>query len=94
MSLAGKTAVITGSNSGIGLGVARELAKAGANVVLNSYTDTEEDHALAAEIAKVAEKESRPILEVAIEMTNISKEKLEKLLDPEVLASGGFTGST
>ncbi len=52
MSLAGKTAVITGSNSGIGLGVARELAKAGANVVLNSYTDTPEDHALAAEIAK------------------------------------------
>lgn len=52
MSLSGKTAVITGSNSGIGLGVARELAKAGANVVLNSYTDTDEDHALAAEIAK------------------------------------------
>lgn len=53
MSLAGKTAVITGSNSGIGLGVARELAKAGANVVLNSFSDTPEDHALAAEIAKV-----------------------------------------
>lgn len=52
MSLAGKTAVITGSNSGIGLGVAQELAKAGANVVLNSYTDTPEDHALAAEIAE------------------------------------------
>ncbi len=52
MSLSGKTAVITGSNSGIGLGVARELAKAGANVVLNSFTDREEDHALAAEIAK------------------------------------------
>ncbi len=52
MSLAGKTAVITGSNSGIGLGVARELAKVGANVVLNSYTDRDEDHALAAEIAK------------------------------------------
>ncbi len=51
MSVAGKTAVITGSNSGIGLGVAKELAKAGANVVLNSYTDRDEDHALAAEIA-------------------------------------------
>ena len=52
MTLAGKTAVITGSNSGIGLGVAREMARAGANVVLNSFTDREEDHALAAEIAK------------------------------------------
>ena len=51
MSLSGKTAVITGSNSGIGLGVAWELARAGANVVLNSFTDSEADHALAAGIA-------------------------------------------
>ena len=50
MSLSGKTAVITGSNSGIGLGVAIELAKAGADVVLNSFTDSDEDHALAAKI--------------------------------------------
>lgn len=52
MSVKGKTAVITGSNSGIGLGIAQELARAGVNVVLNSFTDSEEDHALAAEIAK------------------------------------------
>ena len=50
--LSGKTAVITGSNSGIGLGIARELARAGADVVLNSYTDRDEDHALAAEVAQ------------------------------------------
>ena len=61
MSIAGKTAVITGSNSGIGLGVARELAKAGANVVLNSYTDTPADHALAAEIAAASGVEARYI---------------------------------
>ncbi|WBU54720.1 3-hydroxybutyrate dehydrogenase [Paracoccus sp. SCSIO 75233] len=48
--LNGKTAVVTGSNSGIGLGIARELAKAGASVVLNSYTDDEADHKLADEI--------------------------------------------
>lgn len=52
MSLAGKTAVVTGSNSGIGLAVAWELARQGAEVVLNSFTDTAEDHALAAEIAR------------------------------------------
>ncbi len=52
MQLAGKTAIVTGSNSGIGLGVARELARAGADVVLNSFTDREEDHALAAEIGR------------------------------------------
>jgi 3-hydroxybutyrate dehydrogenase len=50
--LAGKRAVITGSNSGIGLGIARALAAAGAEVVLNSFTDSPEDHALAADIAK------------------------------------------
>jgi len=51
MSLAGKTAVITGSNSGIGLGIAWEIARAGADVVLNSYTNDDSDHALAAKIA-------------------------------------------
>jgi len=52
MSLSGKTAIVTGSNSGIGLGTARELARAGANVILNSFTDRDEDHALAAGMAK------------------------------------------
>ncbi len=51
MSLAGKSAIITGSNSGIGLGIARELARAGANIVLNSFSDAPEDHALAASLA-------------------------------------------
>ncbi|MDF2142520.1 3-hydroxybutyrate dehydrogenase [Paenirhodobacter sp. CAU 1674] len=50
MTLKGKTAIITGSNSGIGLGIARELAKAGADVVLNSFTDRPEDHQLAADL--------------------------------------------
>ena len=51
MSLKGKTAVITGSNSGIGLGIAWEMARAGADVVLNSFTDRDEDHALAEKIS-------------------------------------------
>lgn len=49
-ALTGKTAIVTGSNSGIGLGVARALAGAGANVVLNSFTDRDEDHKLAADM--------------------------------------------
>ncbi len=61
MTVSGKTAIVTGSNSGIGLGVARELARAGANVVLNSFTDREEDHALAADVAKEFGVEARYI---------------------------------
>ncbi|MCB2134419.1 MAG: 3-hydroxybutyrate dehydrogenase [Rhodobacteraceae bacterium] len=52
MTLTGKTAIVTGSTSGIGLGIATELAKAGADIVLNSFTDSEADHALAATLAK------------------------------------------
>jgi 3-hydroxybutyrate dehydrogenase len=61
ISLVGKTAVITGSNSGIGLGIAWELARAGADVVLNSFSNSEEDHAHAAEIAKATGTKTRYI---------------------------------
>jgi 3-hydroxybutyrate dehydrogenase len=39
--LKGKTALITGSTSGIGLGIALSLARQGANIVLNGFGDTE-----------------------------------------------------
>ena len=42
MSLKGKNAVVTGSTSGIGLGIARAFAKDGANVVLNGFGDKAE----------------------------------------------------
>jgi len=47
-----KTAIVTGSNSGIGLGVAHSLAAEGYNVVINSYSDNDDDHSLAEAISK------------------------------------------
>jgi 3-hydroxybutyrate dehydrogenase len=39
LHLAGKTALVTGSTSGIGLGLAIALAKEGANIVMNGFGD-------------------------------------------------------
>jgi 3-hydroxybutyrate dehydrogenase len=39
--LKGKTALVTGSTSGIGLGIAKALARQGANIVLNGFGEVE-----------------------------------------------------
>ncbi|EKO3454523.1 class II fumarate hydratase [Vibrio fluvialis] len=44
----------------------------------------------AAEIAKQAYKEGRPIIDVAEEKTSLTRQELEHLLDPATLAKGGI----
>jgi len=50
--LKGKTALVTGSTSGIGSGVAKSFAAQGSNIVLNGFGDAKEIEALQSEIRK------------------------------------------
>lgn len=54
MSLEGKSAIITGSTSGIGLGIATALAQAGADVMLNGLGDADEIERTRAELASAS----------------------------------------
>ena len=62
--LKGKTALVTGSTSGIGLGVAISLARQGANIVLNGFGDVEgpksQVEALGAKVAYHGADMSKP----------------------------------
>jgi 3-hydroxybutyrate dehydrogenase len=51
--LAGQLAVVTGSTSGIGLGIARALAEAGANLVLNGLGKLDEIEQLVGELSEL-----------------------------------------
>lgn len=52
--LKGKTALVTGSTSGIGLGIAIALARQGANIVLNGFGDVDGPRSQVLEAGKAA----------------------------------------
>jgi 3-hydroxybutyrate dehydrogenase len=80
-----KTAVVTGSNSGIGLGTVHALAAAGHNVVINSFTDRAEDHALA---KKIASTYSTGVVYIQADMSNGAE--CRALIDKAAEAFGGL----
>ncbi len=59
------------------------------NPILVTALNNKIGYLAAAEIGKKAMAEQRPILEVALEETDLSREQLEELLDPARLADGG-----
>jgi len=60
------------------------------NPILVTALNSRVGYLKAAEIAKQAYQESRPIIEVALKKTDLSRSELEHLLDPEKLTQGGL----
>ncbi len=64
--LAGKVAIVTGSTSGIGLGIARALAQAGADVVINGLGEPKQIESVREELEK-----GSPFVRVAYNGANL-----------------------
>ena len=71
-NLKGKTAVITGGNSGVGAATAMLFAKSGANVVISARRQ--------AALDEVASKIKAKGNDVLYRLTDISKMKVQKIL--------------
>lgn len=56
MTLSGKTAIVTGSTSGIGLGIARGFATKGMNIVLNGFGDENQIRDICTELESMGAK--------------------------------------
>lgn len=63
--LKGQVAVVTGSSSGIGEGIVRYLAQAGAQVVVNYHSEQAAGEKIAAEIEQAGGKGDTPINKAA-----------------------------
>ena len=82
--LAGKVAIVTGSTSGIGLGIARALARAGADVVINGLGDPGEIERDRAELEKGC-----PLSRVAYHGANLMKPDEARQLVEDTIADFG-----
>jgi 3-hydroxybutyrate dehydrogenase len=83
--LKGKAALVSGSTSGIGLGIAEALAKAGANIVLNGFGDPAEIERLRGALAQ------RHGVKVLYQGADMSRpEAIDKMMRAAAQAFGGL----
>ncbi len=84
MFLTGKTAVVTGSTSGIGLAIARALAAEGASVVINGFGDADAIEAARVDLAAAS---GATALYDAADMTQ--PDQITALVERAVAETGG-----
>ena len=88
----GATALADQAIAGFSVNQARLEEALGRNPILVTALNTVIGYELGAKIAKRAYAEGRPLMELAREMTDLSDEDLERLLDPKDLTAGGIPG--
>ena len=84
MNLRGKTAIVTGGNSGIGLAIVLELARQGANLVIDYVADPQATEALEQQVAALGER----AVGVRADVSQFSE--LQRLVEAAVQAFGSL----
>jgi glucose 1-dehydrogenase len=82
MSLKGKVAIVTGGNSGIGLSIVLELAKHGANLVIDYVAHPEATEALEKQVAALGDK----VIGVDADVSKIAE--MQRLIDTALKTFG------
>src|SRR4029077_2183430 len=82
MSLKGKVAIVTGGNSGIGLSIVLELAKQGANIVIDYVSHPEATEALEKQVTALGDQ----VIGVKADVSKVAE--LQSLIDASVKEFG------
>ena len=82
MNLKDKVAIVTGGNSGIGIAIVLELARQGANIVIDYVAHPEATDALEKQVAAIGDR----VIGVRADVSQVAE--LQKLMRPRSRNSG------